>query len=433
MRTLPVFLSIAGAAVLSAATASAQPAASPSATGRWAHWIGCWQVAEESVDDGARLLDDVSGSGSRINANSRARVCVAPAADGGVTMTTYAGEVAVSSETIVADGVERPLNDAECHGTQRAEWSTLGPRVFTRAAIACGDQSRRVVQGFSAMMAGPLWFDVQTIDSEGRTSVRVRRYRRASDQSGGPSLPAMRELASAPLGTRLTLAEIAEAATRAPAAALQAAILELGGGGYDLKSKQLRELQAAGVPGNVIDLMIAMSYPKQFVVERASGGGGGFGAMDIGDELWPFMAAWPHGGMWPYYGDASYAYLYGPYYSAAYLPFAYRYWGFFDPAYFRYGYGSGFVVIDPAPGGGSPPERSGAGRVVDGRGYTRIRRSEPDTATRVNNGDGSGASTASSGSNSGSTASSTSGASSGGYSSGGASGGDRVAVPRPPS
>jgi hypothetical protein len=90
------------------------------------------------------------------------------------------------------------------------------------------------------------------------------------------------------------------------------------------------------------------------------------------------------------------------------------------------------IIIDPGDGG--MPAASGDGRVVDGRGYTRIRRNEPDPAIRVSNADGNGGrgSSSTGSGNSGSSAG-TSGVSSGGYSSGGASGGGgRTAVPRPP-
>lgn len=431
MQMLRVLLFLLGTAVLLPPTAGAQtaPAAGPS---RWTPWVGCWNLVEESADANADLLDERSGA--RADRNARVRVCVAPASDGGATITTSAGNTVVSTETIVADGVERPLTDPECRGTQRAEWSTLGPRVFSHAEIACGDAPRRTVHGWSAMMAGPLWFDVQMIEGDGRTSLRVRRYRRAADQTTAPSMSTAREIAAAPLASQLTIAEIAEAAAKTPVPVLQAAVLELGKGGYPLKSQELIALDTAGVPDSVIDLMIAMSYPQRFSIDRASGGGGGgFDAFGFGDELWPFMAAYPYAGMSPFYwgpyGDPMFNTLYGPYYSAYYVPFGFRSWGYFDPRYFNGYGGGGFVVIDP---GGGEPQRTGDGRVVDGRGYTRIRRNEPDATPRVNrgNGDGSGWSTASSGANSGS---GSSGVSSGGYSSGGSSGsGDRVAVPRPP-
>jgi hypothetical protein len=438
MRTIQSLALGVGLTALFAAPAVAQQtSASPSA--RWAPWLGCWQVAVESVDDGAHLLDLLSGTSSaRAETTKGAIVCVTPAAEGGATITTRVNDVPVLTETIVADGTQRPVAEADCKGWQKAEWSTLGPRVFARAEIRCSDQPARIVSGLAAMVAGPMWLDVQMIESEGRKSVRVRRYQRAAVQTAASSLSIPRDASTAPLGRKLTLDEIKEATAKVPQEILQAAVLELGTGGYDLKAKQLLELDAVGVPDSVIDLMVAMSYPKRFVVERASSSGGGgigsFASMGVWDpftDVWPYLSMFPYAGMWPYMGE----YYYPSFYRAHYSPFGYRNWGYLDP-YFYYDR-PGFVVVDPGGGGGTGvgATPSGEGRVVDGRGYTRIRRNEPDPATRINNGTGnSGWSTASTGNNgTSSSGSGSSGASPGGYSSGGASsGGDRVAVPRPP-
>jgi hypothetical protein len=180
-----------------------------------------------------------------------------------------------------------------------------------------------------------------------------------------------------------------------------------------------------------------MSFPKRFVVERASASGGGFagvypGMWDNNLDTWPFaFGMWPYLSSWPYFGDPFYSSaFYSPYYS----PFGYGRWGYYYNDYYRY-YGNSIIVIDSTGTGGvTTPQASGEGRVVDGRGYTRIRRTEPDPPNRINNGNGGGWGTASAGGGSStSSGSGSSGVSSGGYSSGGGGGGgDRVAVPRPP-
>lgn len=428
----------AGLATLAAAPAAAQQAqAHPSSAARWTAWHGCWQVAEESVEDTAQLLGLMGMSPTRATASPGAIVCVTPSGNGGATITTLVNDRPVLTETMVPDGTARPLTDADCRGSQKAEWSTLGARVFARAEITCGNQPSRTVYGLSAMVAGPMWLDIQMIESEGRKSVRVRRYRRAANQAQAavPASPA-REIASMPLGRKLSLPEIAEASAKLPADVVQAAVLELGTGGYDLKAKQLRELHAAHVPASVIDLMVAMSYPERFVVERVrpAGGFGGGSLWDPTTDMWPYMAMWPYAGMWPYgsfYNSSLYDF-YSPFYSAHYSPFGYRYWGYVSHDYL-YNYG-GLVVLNPGggAGGGGEITPSGEGRVVDGRGYTRIRRTEPDAPARINGNNG-GFGTASAAGGSSSTGSGSSGVSSGGYSSGGGGGGgERVAVPRPP-
>jgi hypothetical protein len=148
---------------------------------------------------------------------------------------------------------------------------------------------------------------------------------------------------------------------------------------------------------------VAQSFPSKFVVERNTSGGGSWGMSGFDS-------------MWPYYSDPFF-------YTSYYAPFGYRYWGSYDPYYFQ---GPGFVVVNP-----QPVQPDSNGRVVDGRGYTRVR---PNVPTPASGSGWTGASEASGGS-SGSSGSggsvSGSGYSSGG-SGGGGGGGARTAVSRPP-
>ena len=415
--------------------------AAPAGTSRWAPWMGCWQVSEESIEDASQLLAQFSGAAAATATPRGARVCVTAPADGGAMITTLVNDTPVRTETVIADGTQRQVTEDGCRGWQKAEWAGVGAHLFAHAEISCGDQPLRTVSGMATMVAGPLWIDIQSIESQGKRSVRVRRYRPVAAKNGVAST-ARAEL-TMPLGKKLTIAEITEASAKVPTEVLQAAVIELGAGGFDLKAKQLRNLKTAGVAESVIDLLVAMSYPQRFVVERASSSGGSLfpGGWGEGIDNWSSMAMWPYAGMWPYYDDPFFLStmslrLYSPFYSAYYSPFGYRYLGYYDPRFRYYSDVGGFVVIDQGTGTTEPTAASGEGRVVDGRGYTRIRRTDPETPTRVNAGDGRGWTTASGGSSgsSGSSGSGSSGVSSGGYSGGGSSGsgGDRVAVPRPP-
>ncbi|HUE84511.1 MAG TPA: hypothetical protein VMO26_00385 [Vicinamibacterales bacterium] len=427
MKTFRTILG-AGLVMATAGWAAAQPSPTPSAPDRWAPWMGCWQITDESIQDAAALLSELAGTSSApASRTPNALVCVAPSPDGGATMTTIVNDKPVLVETVVADGSRRPLTDDKCRGWQQAEWSQLGARVYAQAEITCGDQPARTVSGLATIVTGPRWLDIQVVESEGQKSMRVRRYRRAANQKHATAVPSTaRNLATMPIGGKLTMADIKEASAKVPTEALQAAVLELGAGGYDLNARRLRELDAVGVPDSVIDLMVAMSFPERFVVERRASvggygggyGGGGYGGYGPGlDPMWGAFSMWPY-----YYADPFY-------YSSLYSPFGYRSWGYYDPYYYR---GPGVIILEPGSPGMSP-EPSGNGRVVDGRGYTRIRRNEPDPATRTGNGSGWGTSSTGAGS-SGSGAGTSGGVSSGGYSSGGGSGssGGRTAVPRPP-
>jgi hypothetical protein len=419
MKTRIRLCAIAVAAALLAGPAWAQTAAGAAPPDpRWAPWLGCWQLADETISDPSSFADALAAL-QRSRANAGSLVCVTPA-PGGATMTTLVNDQTVLTETLVADGLQKVVTEDGCRGWQRAEWSQLGTRVFARAEISCADQKPRTVSGLSMLSTGPNWVDIQVIESEGRKSLRVRRYQRARDQKHAGMLPSARDTSAMPLAAKLSIAEVKEASGKVAPEALQAALVELRSG-FDLNGKRLIELDRAGVPASVIDLMVALSFPKRFVVDRAGrgGGGSGWGGGGVGSTAWGMDDL----DMWPLF---AHPYFYSSYYS----PFGYRNWGYYDNYYFQ---GPGFVTVDP--GGQVAPQPSGSGRVVDGLGYTRVRRSEPEpTIQRGNSGNGSNSGSAmdNSGSNSGSGSSGSGGVTSSGYSGGGAGSGDRTAVARPP-
>ena len=404
--TLHLFVRAGQAAtmvIFGVAVASAQsiPLTKSTVDPRWTPWLGCWQVVDESVQEAPTLAEALVSLG-RARANAGALVCVTPA-EGGVTMTTLVNDEPVLTETIVADGTQRPLTESDCRGWHRSSWSTLGARLFADAEISCDTQAPRKVSGMALMMSGPLWIDVQMIESDGRKNLRVRRYHRSANQRHAAVLTPVPRTSPLPLTLRLSIEEVKEAVNKVAPEALQAAIYELKGG-FDLTGERLIELDRAGVPDQIIDLMVAQSFPKRFVVERNTSGGGGWGSSGFDS-------------MWPYYSDPFF-------YTSYYAPFGYRYWGGYDPYYFQ---GPGFVVVNPP----TEIQPSGQGRVIDGRGYTRVRMNEP-TASGVSDGWGG----ASSSSGTGGSGGSSGGVTSSGYSSGGgqSSSGDgaRTAVPRPP-
>ena len=383
--------------------ALAAPAAAQGTDSRWEAWAGCWELWTDAVREGAtgtaRLADGPNATQPRAD---MPRVCVAPASGGGARFeTTIRGQAALD-QTIVPDGAERPIQDADCRGTQRAEWSRDGLRLLTHAEVTCrSDTDPRRVSGLAMLAANGDWLDIQAVEIGGRETVRVRRYQRAAGQPRAP-----RALLAASI---LTVDDVKEASGKLPARAIEAALVE-SGAGFDLTARTVIELDDAGVADSVIDLMVALSYPERFVVERTARGSGGPGAPLMTD---PFMLGWAFG--YPVWYDDFY---YSPYY---YSPFAYSRFGYRPYDVF---YGGGIAVVPVS----DEPQPSGAGRVVDGQGYTRVRPREttPEEGgarTRTAAGFADAGSSAS-GSSSGTASAG------GGYSSGGGGDSGRTAVPR---
>jgi hypothetical protein len=73
---------------------------------------------------------------------------------------------------------------------------------------------------------------------------------------------------------------------------LQAALIEVGAK-LPLSAHRLVELDEAGVPGPVVDVMVALSFPEKFIIERPTGSnyGGGYGGGGFGGTLDPWLMA----------------------------------------------------------------------------------------------------------------------------------------------
>jgi len=383
---------------------------------KWNAWLGCWELVLENSRDTATRPNPARRTLSQSRDSSRPQICVEPSG-AGVTLTTRVANQAAIQQTVIADGVDHPITDADCRGTQRAEWSSDGRKLYSRADLACSnDKGNRQVSGFSILGSNGTWTDIQAVDVSGQQTVRVRSYRRVTEltQIGGGRTQA----------TPLTLDDVKEASTKVSARALEAALVETVSS-FDLTGKDLLSLQAANVPGSVTDLMIALSYPDRFVVER-SARADRVPAVPLLDD--PFFVGWAFGyPMWSDFGF--YSPLYGPYSPYFYSPF-YSYLGGYAPGYFG---GGSYVVIDNGAGGGGQPNRpSGSGRVVDGLGYTRVRPREAEPASTGPIGAPTGSVAASSGSSSSSGGGGGGGSvSTSGFSSGGSGGdGGRTAQPR---
>jgi len=403
------------ALILSAGSAFAQQ---PPVDARFAGWLGCW-----------RLDDDISGTG--------ARMCITPEKTG-VRLQTIVGTNKGIDEVVIADGVSRPIADADCKGNEQAEWSLDGARVFRTTNVTCGKEAPRTIKTVAFLAPGPAWVMVQHVWGESATAnLRVQRYRRAANQNLADGSRAPQP--DATTGARITaeqarwsIEDVIEASGKLPIEAIQASLTELHHG-FDLNRKTLVALDEGGVHSSVIDLMVALTYPKKFVVERAGGGSGSMGISTGTGWFDPFMPAefamsysncyTPYG-----YGYRSYYSMCGP---GFYGPYTYSYYGY-GSYYPYYGNGGDWIGI-----GGVPPvigsiEPQPQGRVVNGHGYTQVRDRQPESSPRISgNGNGSGWS----GSGSGGGAS-TSGYSSGSPSAGSSSGsgggdsGARVAVPK---
>ena len=404
-------------------TARAQPPAGGDTTvldqvdQRWLPWLGCWQLVEE-IGALAEAPDDTGPFADRVVVCLNPRTGAAGADARGMTVTTIADGEPVLVETLVADGAQHAVEEAACSGWRRNTWSGDGARLFTHAELACNDEDTRRVSGVGLMTSSTTWLDIQLVETGGRGAVTIRRYRRASESTtvdaGAAALPAdLRELAlsAARLAStsELSIEDVIEADQAVEPAVVEAMLIETRAA-VALDRHALIQLDDSGVSAGVIDLVVALSFPDEFVVDRPvarttssyGGGGGGFA-----------------GSFSPYAYDRWY-----PYYAS---PFGYYYgWSAYNSLYY----------LGPAVSYPIVPDQLGSrGRAYQGRGYTSVDLRQPAPAAPDGRGrrrgtTGTGTASTQAGSRSGSSSASSGGgqATPRGYTRGGSTG--RTARPR---
>jgi hypothetical protein len=348
---------------------------------RWVPWLGCWEMVDGPA--GAAMLCVRSVHGTEA-----------------VEMFTVSDGEIIASETIQADGVERESVREGCEGWGSTSFSDDSDRLYRRSEHVCEGGARRVSTSLMALVSPNEWVDVQAVKVGERTVPLVQRYRAADPEAvraaGLPDITADRSLAvmtaRAAASMPPSVEDIIEATSRVDPKAVEVWVAEQGEP-LELNAARLVEMADAGVPENVIDLIVAVSYPERFTI-----GLGGGAEMVAEEEL--SRAGYGRRMIYPAYFDPFY-YSYSPW-SSYYSPWGY--WG-------GYGYYSAYrptvVIVDRRQSDAS------RGRVLNGRGYTRGGQSAGTARSRgggggssASRGTSSGGSMTSSGARSGSSRSS---------------------------
>lgn len=253
----PAFLALAGAL-------HAQGTTSP-----WAAWIGCWDQM------------DRSGVGTGV------RVCVLPTANSAVAeLVNLAGDSVISRQRLDATADKREVRTEECNGIESV--TATGTRAYFRTSMKCGTQGR-LVNSVMAMSSGGEWIDVRGVAFGTNAGVKATRYREAPESARLPAevatalrghrgqLPPARIAAMGPVQLR----DVIEASRHLEVGVLQTWLAERGQG-FGLDAQSLLALEEAGVAPSVIDIMVALSYPAVFALDRTRLGDA---PPDVGGEV----------------------------------------------------------------------------------------------------------------------------------------------------
>jgi hypothetical protein len=415
----------AGLLLVPGARAVAQGASSDP---RWNAYVGCWEPAATPSGVRASLLCIVPTQGASA-----------------VDLVTITDGKEAAREHIDASGAHVANTRDGCTGWESAQWARDGERVYLKADYTCPGGVRQMSTALIALSANGDLMDVQGLKAGRNNGVRVTQYREANDPG---TLPA--DIASA-VGSRTMAVDAARVGASAPvstdnvidaSAHLDAPVVEawLANRGEEMSvdAKELEVMAKRGVPSDVIDVLVALSYPDRFAVAPSAAGGNGpygdavapsqlkgvAGATTRANDTRPICPYSAYG--WDYGTACRYspwAYGYSPYGWDPYglsMYGSYGYSPYYGAGAYGYGYGYGYggwynprpVVIVQGNGGSS----NSHGRVVKGRGY--VQGSGASSGSSAGSRTSTPARSSGSSSSTGSTSSGKTGSSSSGSSSG---------------
>jgi len=343
----------------SALAAGAQETQLASNDARWAPWIGCWQSSSRD----AVTMEVAPNKAAPV-------ICFMPSSGKGtVDFVTINEGTAGAPEHVDANGTRRAVDREGCTGWEIADFSADAKRIYLHSEHQCTGNRVRMSTGIMSITPNGEWLDVQGVKVDEHTGVRVSHYGRV------PVPPALNaelraKIEGAKLATNTALiaasdsvriADVVEASKKVDPLVLQTWLTERGQG-FNLDAKRLTQLADAKVPRNVIDVMVALTYPQTFAVNLAQAdgqvvqaAGAPQVAMDEGAHAGPtIFMNWD-----PFYSSSyGYGYRYGTY-------------GFGNGN--RYGgtWYSGYPIVLVKSGQNLNVPQESNGRMVRGRGYTR--------------------------------------------------------------
>ena len=313
--------------------------------GRWLAFMGCWQPVRTSTTADA----------------PESLLCFQPSAsEAGVEMVWVEDGEITSREVVRADGQPRESSLEGCRGSRRAAFASRPGRVFMRVDQTCDGGVERASSGMFAMISPEVWIDTRVVTVDDAKLTWVTRYRLAmqseADAVGLGEIAADRSLAVRSMrlaaSGSYSVEDVVEAAQNVDPEAVEAWVVEHESP-LEVDAGRLVQLADAGVPEDVIDMMIARSYPAHFALS-SEGAVGNQPALGYGGLYDPFFGGYSRWG-YPYsrfgFGYQSSLYGYG-------FPYGYGY-GYGHG--YGYGYGPGIIRVGDTNNGG---------RVIAGRGYS---------------------------------------------------------------
>ena len=319
-------------------------------------WLGTWTaVDEQATADGL----------NRKEPQGKAVIEIRPTAEGNGFDIVRKDAAETISETIIPDGVQRSIDSQSCSGTKTYRLEPQAGLILGTSEITCQNSAAYSVTTLKMMTTDDRMVDILSMKTADQTRLAVRQFAHGKEISSigdifadNGSLAARTALAAPwDLNTISYLTGIVETPV------LEAALLEKNIQ-FKLDPKTLRQLKSDNMPDSIIDLLVALSAPGKFNIEK-----NGQIAVSPHRPAGDYVAT-PSG---RYYAVGYYDY-WGNYFPGGGYYWYYRspfWWGY--PIYMYPGYHGNSGGGSGAPGG--PSGQSGSyseGRLSSGNGYVQV-------------------------------------------------------------
>lgn len=334
---------------------------------RWLPWLGCWEPVIENDKPEAPIL------------------CIRPTSGHkDIELTMVSDGKITSQNTIKADGISQKKNREGCQGWEKTSFSNNSNRIYHRAEFVCDNGKEPKSTGIMSMISPYEWIDVRTLDVGTEIIPWVIKYHLYnSDSIENKELKDFakehtidQKWSRIGASSAITIEDVIEASSHVDPTAVEAWIAEQGDQ-FALNAKKLVSMADAGVPENVIDIVVAVSYPEQFSMNRNSE------SDNISTRSSRQVERIRYG-----YSNFHDPFYYDPFFlSPFYSPYTgYGYYSPYRYGSYGYGYGSGFGYGYGAYGSYYRPYRPtiivnrfgqktgryrNNARAVKGRGYTQ--------------------------------------------------------------
>jgi len=320
-------------------------------------WIGAWTIVDQEAD---RVK----------SSDANAIVEIRSTDDGkGLEITRKDPRQPDVKEVVIPDGIKRPVEAQNCTGWQAARWDPESGLLISSSETNCKDSGIFSTTSLRMILSTDQMVDILAVKAAGQTRIAVRHLAFKQDLALPSGLEtrlagaAARSALSAPwdLDRVIRLSKVIDTPI------LEAALLE-----KEVQLKMtagaLKQMRAAKIPTQIIDLLVALASPDKFEISRN-------GQV----VLRQFPSPPPRSSTAVLYSPGP-TYLHPGLFYNCYDPYG-LFWGYpysswlsrggcysyYSPFWWDYPI---FVPYGGASGGPSITER--AGRVTAGGGYTQI-------------------------------------------------------------